>query len=69
MITYVKRDIQRAFDYLKICNDDLMQTASKAHEKGLEAYSDKVYEAKGFVIDAIEKLAEANAIKTKRARV
>lgn len=76
MTTYVKNDIQRIFDYLKIVNDDLLALHIKLNTKAdslngnvrsdkIRTYSEKLADAKIKIIEAIELLAEANAIRTK----
>lgn len=65
MNQYVKRDIQRAFDYLKIANDDLSEQASKLHLKGGDrnnTKADKLLDAKVKIVEAIELLSEANIL-------
>lgn len=56
MKIYVKLDIQRAFDYLKICADDLQATSIKWEAKNKDA--SKLWEARTKIIEAIELLAE-----------
>lgn len=66
MIQYVKRDIQSAFDYLKIVNDELLKSAEKRHLKETDkdnAIAEKLLDAKVKVTEAIDLLAEANSIK------
>lgn len=55
---YVKLDIQRAFDYLKICADDLQTTGFKWEEKNI--HTEKLWMARGKIMEAIELLASAN---------
>jgi hypothetical protein len=58
MTTYVKKDIQRAFDYLKIASDDLQNTAFKWENK--EKNADILWDARGKIVEAIEMLSLAN---------
>ena len=71
MTKYVKRNIQRAFDYLKICNDDLAEYAIKlrinieasedmAKRQKYQTTLEHIENAKIKVVEAIEELALAN---------